>query len=55
MDCVRIVVHWRSDAEPDLRLGERVALSVLRDQPHTFKRPFQGFTFTKFGGKTITV
>jgi hypothetical protein len=48
-------VHWRSDAEQALRLGERVAISVLRDQRHTFNEPFQGFTFTKFDGKTITV
>jgi len=48
-------VHWRSDAEQALLLGENVAISVLRDQRLTFNEPFQGFTFTKFNGKTITV
>ena len=48
-------VHWRSDAEQALLLGERVAISVLRDQRRTYNEPFEGFTFTKFDGKTITV
>jgi hypothetical protein len=48
-------VHWRSDAEQGLLLGERVAISALRDQRHCFNEPFQGFTFTKFDGETITV
>ena len=48
-------VHWRSDAEQGLLLGEQVAISVLRDQRHTYNEPFQGFTFTKFDGRTITV
>ena len=48
-------VHWRSDAEQGLLLGEQVAISVLRDQRHICDEPFQGFTFTKFDGKTINV
>ena len=48
-------VHWRSDAEQSLLLGEQVAISILADQRHTFNEPFNGFTFTKFDGTTITV
>jgi hypothetical protein len=48
-------VHWRSDAEQGLLLGEAVAISILRDQRATFNEPFGGFTFTKFDGTTITV
>jgi hypothetical protein len=48
-------VHWRSDAEQDLLLGEAVTLSILRDQRSTFNEPFNRFTFTKFDGSTITV
>jgi hypothetical protein len=48
-------VHWRSDAEQALLLGEAVAISILRDQRPTYNEPFDGFTFTKFDGKTITV
>jgi hypothetical protein len=48
-------VHWRSDATQALLLGERVAISILRDQRRTFNEHFDGFTFTRFDGTTITV
>ena len=48
-------VHLRADAEQALLLGERVAISALRDQRRTYNEPFEGITFTKFDGKTITV
>jgi hypothetical protein len=48
-------VHWRSDAEQGLLLGEKVTISILRDQRHTYNEPFNGFTFTKFNGVPITV
>jgi hypothetical protein len=48
-------VHWRSDAAESLRLGEAVAISILRDQRPTYTENFTGFTFTTFDGRTITV
>jgi hypothetical protein len=48
-------VHWRSDAQQALLLGEAVTISILRDQRPTYNEPFSGFTFTKFDGTTITV
>src|ERR1700674_3534706 len=48
-------VHWRSDAEQALLLGEKVTISILRDQRHTYNEPFSGFRFTKFDGVPITV
>jgi hypothetical protein len=48
-------VHWRSDAEQALLLGEKVTISILRDQRRTYNEPFKGFTFTKFNGASITV
>jgi hypothetical protein len=48
-------VHWRSDAVQGLLLGEAVAISILRDQRSIFNEPFQGFTFNKFDGSSITV
>ena len=48
-------VHWRSDAEQALLLGEAVAIGILRDQRSTYNEPFGGFTFTRFDGATITV
>jgi hypothetical protein len=47
--------HWRSDAEQALRLGEKVAISILRDQRQTYNESFNGFTFTRFNGEQITV
>jgi hypothetical protein len=48
-------VHWRSDAEQALLLGEKVTISILRDQRRIYNEPFNGFTFTKFNGASITV
>jgi hypothetical protein len=48
-------VHWRSDAEQALLLGEKLTISILRDQRHTYNEPFNGFTFTRFNGVPITV
>jgi hypothetical protein len=48
-------VHWRSDAQQALLLGEAVTISILRDQRATYNETFNGFTFTKFDGSTITV
>jgi hypothetical protein len=48
-------VHWRTDYSEGLKLGERVALSVLADQKETFQEDFSGFIITKFDGSTVTV
>jgi hypothetical protein len=49
-------IHWRSDYAQSLRLGEQVAIGVLRDQRLTYNEDFGGFTFTNFDGtETITV
>jgi len=49
-------IHWRSDAEWGMRLGEAVALSVLRDQNNNYVgENFEGFIITKFDGTTVTV
>jgi hypothetical protein len=48
-------VHWRSDALQGVLLGEVAAISILRDQHSIFNEPFEGFTFTRFDGSTITV
>lgn len=48
-------VHWRSDATESLKLGEAVAISVLRDQRLTYNEDFAGFAFTKFDGTRMTV
>jgi len=48
-------VHWRSDASESNLLGEAATISMLRDVRRTYNEPFNGFTFTKFDGTTITV
>ena len=48
-------VHWRSDATESLKLGEQVAIGILRDQKETYNEDFNGFTLTKFDGSQITV
>jgi hypothetical protein len=47
-------VHWRSDYEESLKLGEALAISILEDQKLTYREPFAGSTFTKFDGTKIT-
>ena len=48
-------VHWRSDATESLKLGEAVAISILRDQKSCYSESFNGFTLTKIDGSKITV
>ncbi len=48
-------VHWRSDYEESLLLGEAIAISLLSDQRATYNETFSGFTFTRFDGTKITV
>lgn len=48
-------VHWRSDATESLKLGEAIAISVLKDQKASYNEKFTGFSLTKFDGTTITV
>ena len=48
-------LHWRSVTTQAILLGEAVAISILRDQRHTYNETFAGFTFTKFDGDTVTI
>jgi hypothetical protein len=48
-------LHWRSDATESLKLGEAVAISVLRDQKETYNEAFEGFSLTTFEGNTISI
>ena len=48
-------VHWRSDANESLKLGEQLAIGILRDQRTCYNEVFNGFSLTKFDGTTITV
>jgi len=47
--------YGRSDYTASLRLGEAVAISILRDHRLGYNEPFGGFTFTTFDGVTVTM
>jgi hypothetical protein len=47
-------IHWRSDTDTSLLLGEAVALSFLRNKARTYNEPFT-VQLTKFDGTTATI
>lgn len=48
-------VHWRSDSTESLKLGEALAIAILKDQKECYNERFDGFSLTRFDGTTITV
>jgi hypothetical protein len=48
-------VHWRSDATESLKLGEQIAIGILKDQKSCYNEVFGGFSLTKFDGTSVTV
>jgi hypothetical protein len=48
-------VHWRSDGIEGLKLGEAVAIGILRDLRATYHEDFQGFSLTTLHGTTLIV
>lgn len=47
-------MHWRSDHTESLKLGERVAISLLFDQRKTFREEYY-FQFTRFNGQVVRI
>jgi hypothetical protein len=47
-------IHWRSDTDYSMLLGEAVALTFLQDQAFTYQEDF-AVTLTKFDGTTVTI
>ena len=47
-------IHWRSDSDTSMLLGEAVALSFLKDKAKTYNEPFT-VNITKFDGTTATI
>ena len=47
-------IHWRSDTDTSLKLGEAVALSFLRDRAQIYNEPFT-IHITKFDGTKATI
>jgi hypothetical protein len=47
-------IHWRSDSDSSIQMGEAVAISVLQDRAQTYNEPFT-VHFTKIDGTTATI
>ena len=47
-------IHWRSDTDTSLLLGEAVALSMLMEKGQAYNEPFT-VSITKFDGTTATI
>ena len=47
-------VHWRTDGEESMRLGEEVAIRLLLDQKATLNEDVS-YTFTRFDGSPVTL
>lgn len=47
-------IHWRSDTDASILLGEAVALAFLRDRARIYNEPFT-VNLTKFDGTTATI
>jgi membrane-associated phospholipid phosphatase len=48
-------IHYRSDAEEGLRLGEEVAIAMLSDLVRTYTEDFSGFQFTRLDGTPVRI
>ena len=48
-------VHWRSDHVESIKLGEKIAISILQDQKWVYNEPFKGWSFHKFDGTHVTI
>ena len=47
-------IHWRSDTDTSIQLGEAVALSLLQDRAHTYNEKFT-ITLKKLDGSIATI
>ena len=48
-------IHYRSDAEAGIRLGEDVANAMLQDLVNTYAETFTGFSFTRVDGTPVQI
>jgi hypothetical protein len=48
-------VHYRSDGLEGIKLGEAIAISILRDTATLYNEAFPGFSFTRYDGTPVTI
>lgn len=46
-------IHWRSDLEAGMRLGEEIAIAVLREARLASREPSSGFRFHRIDGQAV--
>jgi hypothetical protein len=47
-------IHWRTDTDWSMTLGEAMAIGMLQDRAHTYNEKFS-ITFTKLDGNKVTI
>jgi hypothetical protein len=47
-------IHWRTDTDYSMTLGEAMAISMLKDRAQTYNEKFT-VSFTKLDGNTVTI
>jgi len=47
-------IHWRTDSDSSMLLGEALAISYLQDRAHEYNEKF-AVTFTKLDGNRVTI
>jgi hypothetical protein len=48
-------VHFRSDGDYGMALGEELAISVLQDLVNTYNEDYTSFRFNRFDGRPVTI
>lgn len=48
-------VHWRTDGDEGMRLGEQLAIGMLQDYRNTRPEPLGDFRFTGFDGQSVVI
>ena len=48
-------IHYRSDADAGIQLGENVAIAMLQDLVNTYAEDFTGFKFTRVDGTPVQI
>ena len=48
-------IHYRSDQEESMKLGEEVAIRFLKEEKMTLNEDFKGWSLTKLDGTTILI
>ncbi len=48
-------IHWRSDGIQGIRLGEAVAIEILKEMKRTATASFAGYTLTMFDGTQVVI